>query len=60
MKSLESKSNFPYEPYVKSLDGQSDLPPTHPFGTNWGHKIADFVFLPYVSFITAFRALECI
>ena len=29
-------------------------------GQTWGHKIADFVFLPYISFILAFRALECI
>ena len=25
----------------------------------WGHKIADFDILPYISFIIAFRALEC-
>ena len=25
-----------------------------------GHKIADFVFLPHISFILAFRALESI
>ena len=35
---------------MKSLDSWS--------GGN--HKIADFVFLPYISFILAFRALECI
>ena len=29
-------------------------------GQTWGHKIADFVFLPFISFILAFRALECI
>ena len=29
-------------------------------GQTGGHKIADFVFLPYISFILAFRALECI
>ena len=33
-------------PYVKGLDSKSDLP--------------DFVFLPYISFILAFRALVCI
>ena len=33
-------------------------PPPH--GSNWGNKIADFVFLPYITFILAFRALECI
>ena len=31
-----------------------------PYGSNRGHKIADFVFLPYISFIIAFSALECI
>ena len=30
------------------------------YGSNWDHKIADFVFLPYISFILAFTALECI
>ena len=29
-------------------------------GETGGHKIADFVFLPYISFILAFRTLECI
>ena len=48
------------KPYVKSLDSWSDLPPDPPYGSNWGHKIADFVFLPYISFILAFRVLECI
>ena len=31
-----------------------------PYGSNWGHKIANFVFLPYISFVLAFRALQCI
>ena len=44
--------------YVKSLDSQSDLPPDLPYGSNWGHKIVDFGFLPYISFILGFRALE--
>ena len=44
------------KPYVKSQDSRSDLPPDPPYGSNWGHKIADFVFLPYISFILAFRA----
>ena len=48
------------KPYVKSLDSESDLPPTSPHGSNWSHKIVNFVFLPYMSFILAFRALECI
>ena len=45
---------------MKSLDSRSDLPPTPLYESNWGHKIADFVFLPYISFIIAFTALECI
>ena len=45
--------------YVKSRDSQSDLPPP-PYGLNWGHKITDFLFLRYISFILAFRALEYI
>ena len=28
------------------------------YGSNWGHKIADLLLLPYVSFIIAFTALE--
>ena len=48
------------KPYVKSPDSQLDLPPDPPYGSNWGYKITDFVFLPYISFILAFRALECI
>ena len=48
------------KPYVKSLDSQSDLPPDPPYGLNWGHKIADFVFLPYISFILVLTALEYI
>ena len=32
------------KPYVKSLDSRSDLPPDPPYGSNLGHKIADFVF----------------
>ena len=42
---------------MKILDSSSDLPPNR---SNWGHKIGDFVFLPYISFIYAFTALECI
>ena len=44
---------------MKSLDSWSDLPPDT-YGSNWGYKIADYVFLPFISFILAFRALECI
>ena len=35
-------------------------PQIPPYGSNWGHKIADFDILPFISFIIAFRALECI
>ena len=45
---------------MKSRDSLSDLPPEPPYGLNWGHKIANFVFLPDISFILAFRALEYI
>ena len=45
---------------LKIRDSQSDLPPEPPYGSNWAHKFADFVFLPYISFIIAFIALECI
>ena len=45
---------------MKSQDSQSDLSPTPPFGSNWGHKIGDFVFFPYISFILALRAFEYI
>ena len=31
-----------------------------PYGSNWGHNIADFEFLPYISFIVAFIPSECI
>ena len=44
---------------MKSLDSQSDLLPDSPYGSNRDRKIADFVFLPYISFINAFTALEC-
>ena len=47
---------------MKSLDSRSDLPPNPPplMGQTGSHKIADYVFLPFISFILAFRALECI
>ena len=48
MESLNSRSVFQF--YPTSL----------PIGSNWGHKIADFEFLPYISFIVAFIASECI
>ena len=56
------------KPYVKSLDSWLDLPhdppplcyavTPPPYGSNWGHKIDDFVLLPYISFINALTALE--
>ena len=36
--------------YWESICGES----------NWDHKIADFEFLPYISFIVAFIPSECI
>ena len=45
--------------YVESLNSRSVLP-RPPYGSNWGHKIADFEFLPYISFIVAFIASKCI
>ena len=38
------------KPYVESLASGSDLPPP-PHGSNWGHNVTDFVFLPYIFFI---------
>ena len=46
--------------YVESLNSRSVLPLTPPYGSNWGRKIADFEFLPYISFNVAFIASECI
>ena len=45
---------------MKSLDSWLHLPPDPPYESNWGHKITDFVFLPFISFILVFGALECI
>ena len=47
---------------MESLNSRSVLPPDPhpPYGSIWGHKIADFVFLPYISFIVAFIASEYI
>ena len=45
---------------MESLNSRSVLPPAPPYGSNWGHKIVDFEFLPYISFIVAFIASECI
>ena len=40
---------------MQSLYSRSDLSPTHPYGSKWG-KTANFVFLPYMSFINAFTS----
>ena len=40
-----------------NLPGQF-YPLTPPYGSNWGHKIADFEFLPYICFIVAFIASD--
>ena len=45
---------------MESLNSQSVLTHGPPYGSNWGHKIADFEFLPYISFIVACIASECI
>ena len=46
---------------MESLKSRSVLPPDPPpYGSNWVHKIADFEFLPYISFIVAFIASEYI
>ena len=47
---------------MESLNSRSVLPPDPPpsHGSNWGKKIADFEFLPDISFIVAFIASECI
>ena len=45
---------------MKSIDSWSDLPPDPPLWVKLGSKIADFVFLPCISFIRAFTASECI
>ena len=41
---------------MKSQDSWSDLSPDPPYGSKWGHKIVDFVFLPHMSF--AFLLLQ--
>ena len=46
---------------MKSLDSDHVYPLTPPYGSNWAHKIANFLFLPHMSFgFFAFTALECI
>ena len=46
---------------MKSLDSRSDLAPHPPLWVKLrGHKIVDFVFWPFISFILAFTALESI
>ena len=46
---------------MESLNSRSVLPHgPPPYGSNWGNKIADFEFLPCISFIVAFMASEYI
>ena len=45
---------------MKSRDSRSDLPRPPLMGQTGVIKIADLVFLPYISFIFAFRVLEFI
>ena len=39
---------------MESLNSRLVLPLTPPYGSNWGRKIADLEFLPYISFNVAF------
>ena len=45
--------------YVKSLDSRSDLPLTLPYGSNWGHKIADLCFCLISTLFLLSRGLQC-
>ena len=45
---------------MENLNSRSVLSPDPPLWVNWGHKIAALEFLPYISFIVAFIASECI
>ena len=45
---------------MESLNTNQFYPTAPPYGSNWGHKIAEFEFLLYISFIVAFIASECI
>ena len=43
---------------MESLDNHSNLTPGPTYELNWCNEI-DFMFLPFISFIIAFIALEC-
>ena len=45
---------------MENLNSRSVLSPDPLYGSNWGHKIVALEFLPYISFIVAFIASECI
>ena len=45
---------------MESLNSQSVLPPDPPLWVKLGSEIAALEFLPYISFIVAFIASECI
>ena len=45
---------------MESLNSRSVLPPDPPLWAKLGSKIAALEFLPYISFIVAFIASECI
>ena len=45
---------------MENLNSRSVLSPTPLYGSNWGHKILALEFMPYISFIVAFIASECI
>ena len=46
------------KPYTGSLQNRSNLPPGHPYGSNWDHKITYFVFLSFISFIIAIEIVN--
>ena len=45
---------------MENLNSRSLLSPDPPHGSNWGHNIVALEFFPYISFIVAFIASECI
>ena len=45
---------------MESLNSRSVLPPDPPLWAKLGSSIAALEFLPYISFIIAFIASECI
>ena len=48
------------KPYTESKENGWIYPLNPIFWSNWGHKNTDFVFLPCISFIIAFRVFKYI